>query len=304
MTLEPSRLIKLHSGCIEITMSQSTGKIMRLGSIADNFLVEPKPTEWQLGLEPNPSDVFNSSVAWGSDECFPNVAASEVWGLRDHGRVWGLQPEIIHAQNDSCTAVWKVNQLQFKRVVRALSFPENAAVLGAFEFEMSYASSVPLTALSDQNSSNVHAAGLYAWHTLFQMTPNDVVSWGALPEVPDAIQLATGAWQIRSLASRAFAPEGQAIASKFYIETGSSGAFATSIVSKARKVRIDVIQDHTLPWVGVWWCHNGWGDGRPHSTVGIEPTNIPSDGPVLRFGSPVNTTPEVAKILLVVTSKP
>ncbi|MEY2988968.1 MAG: hypothetical protein RJB13_2489, partial [Pseudomonadota bacterium] len=108
-------------------------------------------------------------------------------------------------------------------------------------------------------------------------------------------------WKIQTLTSRSFAPNGQAIASKFYIETGKSGAFATSIVSKSRNLRIDVIQDNSLPWLGIWWCHNGWGDGRPHSTVGIEPTNIPSDGPVLRFGSAVNSAPEIAKIMTVIT---
>jgi len=300
MTAAQNSKIALSSGFAQLTVSQNTGKIAQLCCMDQNLLIEPKQDEWGLGLEPNDSQIFNSSVAWGSDECFPNVAASQVWGLRDHGQIWGQQPEIVHAQFDTCSVVWKQDQLLFKRVVRALSFPERTGEVGAFEFEMTYPSSVPLSGGIEFGNSKAHAVGLYAWHTLFHMLPNDIVTWGTLSDVPDAIQLATGAWRIDELTSRRFAPNGKAVASKFYIDTGKSRAFVTSILSSSRKVRIDVIQDDSLPWLGIWWCHNGWGDGRPHSTIGIEPTNIPSDGPVLKFGSTVSPHPSVAKIMVVI----
>ncbi|MEY2987185.1 MAG: hypothetical protein RJB13_706, partial [Pseudomonadota bacterium] len=160
MTSEQHPVINLSSGTTQISVSQLTGKVVRLCFMARNLLVEPKPSEWPLGIEPNSSNVFNSSVAWGSDECFPNVAASKVWNLRDHGRIWGQQPEILHAQNSSCTALWRLDQVQFKRIIRALSFPNNSAVAGAFEFEMSYPTSIPLIETDEDKHSHLHAAGL------------------------------------------------------------------------------------------------------------------------------------------------
>jgi len=133
------------------------------------------------------------------------------------------------------------------------------------------------------------------------MHPGDVVAWGTLTDVPDVVQLATGAWNTHEIARRTFAPDEKPVASKFYIEAGKSCAFATSILSERRKVRGDVIQESSLPWLGIWWCHNAWGDGRPHSTIGIEPTNIPSDGPVLTVDSTANKAEKAAKFTVSLT---
>lgn len=293
--------IALSSGSTKITLSQSTGKVTRLLIDDQNTLVEPMPHEWSLGCAPNQSNEFNSSVAWGSDECFPNVAASRVWDLRDHGSIWGQQPDIVHSHNNSCTVIWKKKHLLFKRVISALSLPPSSAVLGAFELNMSYPTSIPLTAISASPEAEGSVAGLYAWHTLFEANPGDTVIWGTLEDLPDPIQLATGAWKINECARRIFAPEGNPIASKFYIQTNTSTAFATSILRKKIGVRVDVIQDISLPWLGIWWCHNAWGDGRPHSTIGVEPTNIPSDGPVLQFGPLAKNITEEAKITVVLS---
>jgi hypothetical protein len=301
MTPDNKSTITIHSGQSTITIAQQTGKVLQLLNRETNLLVEPMQHEWRSGLEPNPSNTFDSSVAWGGDDCFPSVAASSTWDLRDHGSIWGQQPTIIQAQSNTCTALWKQRQQLLERTIRGVELPENAAALGAFEIEINFPVSLPLSCFTAE-ASDAHVSCLYAWHTLFAAQPGDILTWGTTPEMPAPIQLATGAWKIRERARRIFAPQGHREASKYYVETRTTeGGFVTSLLKAQTGIRVDVIQSVALPWVGIWWCHNGWGDGRPHSTVGIEPTNLPSDGPVLNFDPPANHEASVATILVVIS---
>ncbi|MEN9529389.1 MAG: hypothetical protein RI932_1262, partial [Pseudomonadota bacterium] len=178
---------------------------------------------------------------------------------------------------------WSVGDTHFKRTISAASKSLPANRLGAFEFQVQFDTSVPLQTFNPEFHASLRAKSIYASHTLFAAEPGDVVEWGVVLENNVLNEVLHSDFSIQILASRKFAPDSQPVASKFYVQTSQKGLFCTSLVRKRLGVRIDVLQESNLPWVGIWWCHNGWGDGRPHSTVGIEPTNLPSDGPVLHF---------------------
>jgi hypothetical protein len=227
---------------------------------------------------------FTSLDAWGGDECFPTVGGSQLWNIRDHGAVWGKAPGLNFAHENQSSSGWSWEGAHFKRTVRGQHQALSASRMGAFHFIIQFDASVPLKTFNPELHASLHAKSIYASHALFFAEPGDLVEWGVVRGQSLLESALQSDFSIDVLATQRFAPDAQPIASKFYVQTSPEGLFCTSLLRKKLGIRIDVLQDTSLPWVGIWWCHNGWGDGRPHSTVGIEPTNLPSDGPILHFG--------------------
>lgn len=265
----------------ELALSSVTGKITRLTLGGEELLVLPLAQERQHALSAEKRDSFGSLDAWGGDECFPVVAGSALWNLRDHGELWARTPSVFYGNASQCFTGWQVNECQFKRTVSAMSATERHNILGLFHFDIRFPSHLPLLSGDGVLSQDMNIFAIYASHALFAAEPGDRIEWSVLPSMTSLETAAQKNTVQQILSARTFAEDGKSVASKFYMKTESEKIFVTSLIRRRCGLRIDVLQDASLPWVGVWWCHNGWGDGRPHSTVGIEPTNLPSDGPVL-----------------------
>lgn len=282
--MNASELLELHSGQTHLAVSSKTGKIVSLQSPNANLFVSAHDEELERALTDENRSQFGSLDAWGGDECYPTVGGSELWGIRDHGSLWSRTPTLQYAQPHQCTTGWQTKHGQFKRsILPAIQMPSPHR-LGAYTFQCEFSSQVPCTREDGTLFPQVNLLSLYASHALFAAEAGDWVEWGTVPQALTLEDALSNDVTREILAMRVFAEDKAPMASKFYLQTQRNMIFCTSLVRKRLGVRIDVLQDDSLPWVGIWWCHNGWGDGRPHSTVGIEPTNIPSDGPVLTLG--------------------
>ncbi|NBO37377.1 hypothetical protein EBU99_02205 [bacterium] len=284
MPIQQHNELLLTSGQTTLSFSPATGKITRCVVQGNNLFVEPHADEWQRALTDENRQSFESLDAWGADECFPTVAGSQLWNLRDHGSVWAKTPSVLFAHENQCSIGWQQKDGRtFNRVVKAHSEFPSQRRLGAFALHTAFPNELSLADSSGQAESDFAAISVYASHALFQAQPQDRIEWGFIAGVTTLESLLNKVFTYEVLAARKFAPDQRPVASKFYLRTSATKLFFTSLIREQLGIRIDVIQDASLPWVGLWWCHNGWGDGRPHSTVGIEPTNLPSDGPVLGF---------------------
>ncbi|NBW80183.1 hypothetical protein EBR21_00365 [bacterium] len=278
----PEELL-LSSGQSRLSISPGIGKITQLHAKGENLLVAPLPQDLPEALCSDGRSSFQSPDAWGCDECFPTIGGSALWQLRDHGDLWAQTPHIFYAQENSCLTGWKSGKSQFKRIVAAQNVSGQTKLLGAYGFQVTFPILAPLMFANEKPRSDMTLKSIYASHALFSAEPGDRIEWSVLPGVTTLETALTQPYSREVLSAKVFAEDNAPIGSKFYLQTDSSKIFATSLIRKRAGLRIDVLQDASLPWVGIWWCHNGWGDGRPHSTVGIEPTNIPSDGPVLNL---------------------
>jgi len=298
----PQNEIQLVSGSTTLGVAHTTGKLSRLVSPAGNLLVEPLADEWKHALSDENRMQFTSLDAWGGDECYPTVGGSALWNLRDHGNVWGKSPDLNFAHDNQSSSGWSWGSAHFKRTIVGKSETLPASRWGAFHFQVQFNNSVPLKTFNPELHASFCALGVYASHALFAAEPGDVVEWGIVRGHSELDSLLQSDFAVEILASRKFAPDAQPLASKFYVQATPGGIFCTFFIRKKLGVRIDVLQNAHLPWVGIWWCHNGWGDGRPHSTVGIEPTNIPSDGPILHFDTPTGTHSTSAEFAWVISN--
>jgi len=273
----------LLSGSCQLHVSQATGKIISLQRNNEELLVQAHAHELAAALTDDGRTNFESLDAWGADECFPTIGGSALWNLRDHGHLWASTPSVFYGTPEQCFTGWEKDGSQFKRTISSCAVPQDRRILGAFLTQLHYPSSVGIRLQDGTQRHDLRVASTYASHALFAAEPGDRVEWSLLPKVDELQSALRNSAPFHVLGSRIFAEDGAKIASKFYLRTPATQVFVTSLIRKRMRLRIDVIQDASLPWVGIWWCHNGWGDGRPHSTVGIEPTNTPSDGPVLEF---------------------
>ena len=278
----PEELL-LSSGQSSLSITPDIGKITQLRAKGENLLVAPLPKDLPDALKDNGRDSFLSPDAWGGDECFPTIGGSALWKLRDHGDLWAKTPHVFYAQENSCLTGWQTGKTQFRRIIGARSVAGQPKLLGAYSFQVTFPTLAPLPYANDKARSDIALRAIYASHALFSAEPGDRIEWSVLPGIPNLEATITQPFSREVLSTKVFADDNAPIASKFYLQTDNSKIFATSLIRKRAGLRIDILQDESLPWVGIWWCHNGWGDGRPHSTVGIEPTNLPSDGPVLNL---------------------
>lgn len=273
----------LISGDCQLRVSQSTGKITSLQLGNEELLVQAHAHELSASLTDDGRSSFESLDAWGADECFPTIGRSDLWNQRDHGELWARTPSVFYATAEKCFTGWEKDGCQFKRTISSCAVPEARRASGAYLTHLNYPSAVNIRLPDGTQRHDLRIASTYASHALFAAEPDDRVEWSLLPKVDGLESALRTPAPFHVLGSRIFAEDGEKIASKFYLRTPATQVFVTTLIRKRLRLRIDVMQDASLPWVGIWWCHNGWGDGRPHSTVGIEPTNMPSDGPVLEF---------------------
>lgn len=278
--------IILFSGSSELSIAQSTGKITSLICKQKSLLVEPEPSERNMALSDTGRSQFKILDAWGGDECFPSVGGSELWRIRDHGMIWGKTPTLNFAHDSQCTSVWQCDEAQLHRTILGLSKVDPETCLGGYLFKLKFSDSVSPKTSNDEQHLSLNIRSIYASHALFSAQPGDLIEWGVIDDHTEIDSLLLGQYIRRVSTIKNFAPDQAPIASKFYLECPAGKLFYTSLVRKKLGVRIDIIQNSSFPYVGIWWCHNAWGDGRPHSTVGIEPTNLPSDGPILSLIPP------------------
>ena len=271
----------LNSRGAELHVSPTTGKITHLKARNYELLVLPFEHERDRALSDDGRSRFESLDAWGGDECFPTVGGSSLWNIRDHGDLWARTPSVFYANDNKCFTGWNTNESQFKRTISTEPAGALQNTLGMFRFEIQFPSSTPIALADGSQRQDLNLVSAYASHALFAAEPGDRIEWSVLPPNVDLVAAAQKQHPQQILSAREFAPDGSPVASKFYMKTSADRVFVTTLIRQKLKLRIDVLQDSSLPWLGVWWCHNGWGDGRPHSTVGIEPTNVPSDGPIL-----------------------
>ncbi|MFZ9519101.1 MAG: hypothetical protein ACO3A4_01355 [Silvanigrellaceae bacterium] len=281
MLLSNTEELLLESGLSKLTVARSIGKITSLQVKGENLLVAPLQRDLPAALISNARRSFQSTDAWGGDECFPTIGGSELWQLRDHGDIWGQTPQVFYAKENGCLVGWQSGKTQFKRLINGRKISEQAKLLGAFSTQVTFPANTPLAFADNSTRHDASLKAVYASHALFAAEPGDRIEWSILTGPTDLENALTNPGAREVLSTMIFAEDDKPIASKFYVQTDTTKIFSTSLIRKRLGLRIDVLQDSSLPWVGVWWCHNGWGDGRPHSTVGIEPTNLPSDGPVL-----------------------
>jgi hypothetical protein len=282
-SLNSQQNMTLLSGSCHLRVSQSTGKITSLKRGNEELLVQAHEHELAAALTDDGRTAFESLDAWGADECFPTIGRSALWNLRDHGELWASTPSVFYATADQCFTGWEKDGCQFKRTISSCAIPQERRALGAFLTQLNFPSAFGIRLQDGTQRHDLRVASTYASHALFAAEPGDRVEWSMLPKVDNLQSALLHQAPYHVLGSRIFADDEENIASKFYLRTPATLVFVTSLIRRRLRLRIDVIQDSSLPWVGIWWCHNGWGDGRPHSTVGIEPTNTPSDGPVLEF---------------------
>ncbi|NBX16606.1 MAG: hypothetical protein EBR09_04500 [Proteobacteria bacterium] len=301
MSGQTSELVMI-SRDTELAVSSSTGKITRLTVRGEELLVLPLPHERQRALTAENRNSFQSLDAWGGDECFPTVAGSALWNVRDHGDLWARTPDVFYGSQSQSFTGWNMNGHQFKRTISSLVSTERTNVLGIFQFEIRYPSRMPLVSQHGGLSQDVNLVSAYASHALFAAEPKDTIEWSQLPSMNNLSSAAQKNPVQQLLSARTFAENNEPVASKFYMKTDSEKVFVTSLVRRRLGLRIDVLQDSSLPWVGLWWCHNGWGDGRPHSTVGIEPTNLPTDGPVLAASGALTGSESPARFLWMISA--
>lgn len=282
--MENPQDLKLISGSTELLLSPQTGKITQLRAHGEELLVLPLAHERTRALTPEARASFESLDAWGGDECFPTIGRSTLWNLRDHGDLWAQTPTVFFGRDNECFTGWqKDGEFYFKRSVSALPVSRETRTLGVFQSKINFPSQTVLRRANGSLQSDLRVISTYASHALFAAEPKDRIEWATLPGVTQLDSALEKIAARQTLASQVFAEDGSPVASKFYMRTSAPQIFITTLIRHRLRLRIDVLQDSSLPWVGLWWCHNGWGDGRPHSTIGIEPTNCPSDGPVLGF---------------------
>ena len=265
-----------------------------------NLLIDADNRERAVALQ-GPSEVpsdFNSSEAWGGDECFPTIAGNTKPWLRDHGMVWSQPVYMQHSSETHIASTWDVTLDDsargsfFERTIRSLSSttsvpgagssatPGNSLgkTAGVFEFEMKFPKYQTCNA-----PEPFLLQALYSSHALFNFDTGDTFTVFRNNET-FFTRTVPGAEQHE--ADKKYFSEASA---ENLASPAAHNSLRAILVRKSLGVQIEIVCEKGLPHLGVWWCNNGWGDGRPHRTIGIEPTNFASDGPLFLSGSPENT---------------
>jgi hypothetical protein len=262
-------MTRLRSGGTTISIHPSSGKIVGISLDGSGELLLERPDDAGdeiVSCGPSVDDRFDVRRAWGFDECFPTVGGFPAAGLRDHGWLWGAPLRMSSGGVSELLSVWSSpSGVCFERRVTAL--PLEAGECGSFCFELDYLPLVPL--LGEHGRSPNSCLALYAAHALFAMETGDELQvWDCREE-----SCPTFVW------GAVFPDAADRQAQKLYL-TGV-GRLEARLFRRSLGVEIQIRCGRQLNYMGIWWCNNGWGDGREHRTVGIEPTSHPSDGPVL-----------------------
>ncbi len=158
---------------------------------------------------------------------------------------------------------------------RITALPPASGECASFGFEFDFPAQVALTHLA--SAEPLSCLGLYAAHALFAVDTDDVLQ----------------IWEVSGEGNSTFVWEGKfpeptlRQAQKFYVS--ARGGIEARLFRRNFGVEVRLNSHAQLNHMGIWWCNSGWGDGREHRTVGIEPTTHPSDGPV--FGPSLTAKP-------------
>ncbi len=269
--MNASSTFALQSSFSSLHVCPDTGKVVDIqcekadGSI--HSLLVSKPSDFSI-RSPGLSDVFDIRHAWGMDECFPSVGAHPECYLRDHGWIWNSLGTHQHLEN-SLVSEWALWDNQFFQ--RSISTP-NQVALGCASSTSApgFLVSTRFPRVLSMPQNDLRISSLYAAHALFAAEESDILEiWAGEREQEGAI-----CW-------RGVFPESRkTVARKFFVE--GRGKLWARLIRSRLGIEIKIICGDGLPHLGIWWCNNGWGDGRSHRTIGIEPTNHLSDGPIFR----------------------
>jgi hypothetical protein len=249
---------------IAVRICAATGKIVAMESHGRSWLVPP-PSGSSEALAAGAlaqANRFSIDEAWGADECFPTVAAygdssaghSHNHGARDHGEIWGRRCRVTAHATSLHDCAWALPFPDAPGFRRELRLPGD----GRLHVRVVFPSRV---ALARNGLERLEA--LYAFHALFAAETNTrLFLFDDEPTHPRASLRAT------------FPPPMRAEARKFY------AAARAGVLEHPDGSRCVVRLGKGLPGFGIWWCNNGWGDGREHRTIGLEPTTHLSDGPI------------------------
>ncbi len=257
----------LKSGNTEIVLCEKTGKVVDLRVLLAEgksiSLLVQRPQDALAPSSPQADDIFDIRSAWGIDECFPSVAGYPKMGMRDHGLIWG-SPAILQKRQNWLLTEWNLTERDiFRRDIVAMNPCDDAT--GRFAFSLAFPS------YFNTSYPDFGCKSIFASHALFAAEAGDVLEiWDG----EESEYKSTLCW-------RGFFPNAdEKVAQKFFI-TGRRKLVAR-LFRKHLRLEIKVVCQENVPHLGIWWCNNGWGDGRIHRTIGIEPTNIASDGPIFQ----------------------
>jgi hypothetical protein len=158
-------------------------------------------------------------------------------------------------------------------VLRRRLLLEEVAGVPRLRVELDFPSRLPLCSGATEGVLE----GLYAFHALFLMETGSRLSflnasakahlWGVFPSPAEPC------------------------AHKFYMRAQS----ALLVHPDSSACRLTVLDSEPGNF-GIWWCNNGWGDGREHRVAGLEPTTHLSDGPLFDTSEPGTSPSEKARL--------
>jgi hypothetical protein len=277
---------ELKLGSVSVCVCARTGKIVSLASGKRQWLL-PGPAGALEALASGncaTQERFTIEQAWGADECFPTVAGlTDPFSgtsslMRDHGVIWGREgvakntTEISQSfewkcegtsppSNSSCTDANQPGVLtRSLRLETTVPQGFRPAIVRLW-IDITFPSQIAIFQMSIGKKIQVTLDSLYAFHSLFQMETQSQLTLFGKDEAP--------------VFSALFPPPEQPIAQKFFV-LAKKGR-----IEHPDGSRLDLVAGAGIEGFGIWWCNNGWGDGREHRTVGLEPTSHLCDGPLV-----------------------
>lgn len=287
--------MNLEIGKTSVRLCPRTGKMLSLFAQNREWLL-PAPKGAVAALasgQLQEATRFTIHEAWGADECYPTVGGlprslrthehtseGSFLSLRDHGEVWGRPCEVSVHTSVQHVCSWSLRPEVPPSLLEPLWFRlerhlqlENTSGVPRLSVTVTFPRRLALCA-SACSSPPLSIDALYAFHALFQMETgsrlsllsrdSELVFQGMFPSPADPC------------------------AHKFYAQA-SEALLEHPGGASCRIVLHDSAQAERGLF-GIWWCNNGWGDGREHRVVGIEPTTHASDGPLFGPARPACST--------------
>lgn len=272
--VDPAQSHVLMAKELRVRLCPRTGKILSLRVRGREWLQQPpEGAEAALAagrLEDAPR--FTIHAAWGADECYPSVGGLPGFAaahVRDHGEIWGRRCVVSARGEAHHDCAWTLPLPGSPVLRRRLHLdvtsgptsdaarPTDGAGTPRLTVELSFPAHVP--AVAGTKTTSLEA--LYAFHALFSMeTDSRLVLLDA---------------SAKEVFRGVFPSPQHPCAHKFFVR--ASAAVIAHPGGATCRVELAAGEQGNF---GIWWCNNGWGDGREHRVLGLEPTTHPSDGPL------------------------
>ena len=251
--------LEVGSTCVRVC--PRTGKIQGLLARSREWLA-PAPEGAAVALaegHQKEASRFTIHEAWGADECYPSVGGLSGFSeaaVRDHGEIWGRTCVVDSHGASHHHGSWTL-PMPGSPVLRRKLLLEEIAGMPRLRVELDFPWRLPF----GTGATTGFLEGLYAFHALFLMETGSRLSF-----------LNSSAQEIfQGVCPSPAAP----CAYKFYMRAAS----ALLVHPDSSACRLTVLGSEPGHF-GIWWCNNGWGDGREHRVAGLEPTTHLSDGPL------------------------